>query len=310
MRVLIQVLTVISLALLAGSAAANDELNLEEISDAFGWDFENTDITVETLGEGFYVLFGVGGNIGVSIGSDGTMLVDDQFPQMMPKIDRALTALGSKGVDFAVNTHWHFDHAEGNLTLGPRGTWLVSQANSRAMMADSHVVNLVMWQYRQDPYPEAARPVITYDDRMQFHFNGEQIDLLHFGPAHTTGDSAVVFRGRNAVHLGDVFNNSGYPFIDADNGGRISGMIEFCSAVRDELNEDSIVIPGHGPITDYQALVDYIEMLTVVRDRIVKMIGEGASLETVIAAKPSAEFDSRYGDPSMLINRAYTSLSR
>jgi glyoxylase-like metal-dependent hydrolase (beta-lactamase superfamily II) len=236
--------------------------------------------------------------------------VDDQFPQMMPKIDRALAALGSKGVDFAVNTHWHFDHAEGNLTLGPRGTWLVSQANSRAMMADSHVVNLVMWQYRQDPYPEAARPVITYDDRMQFHFNGEQIDLLHFGPAHTTGDSAVVFRGRNAVHLGDVFNNSGYPFIDADNGGGISGMIEFCSAVRDELNEDSIVIPGHGPVTDYQALVDYIDMLTAVRDRIVEMISEGASLEAVIAAKPSAEFDARYGDPSMLINRAYTSLSR
>jgi cyclase len=310
MRALTRAIAVISLALLTASAAADDELSLEEISDAFGWDFENTDITVETLSENFHVLFGVGGNIAVSIGADGTMLVDDQFPQMMPKIDRALSALGSKGVDFAVNTHWHFDHAEGNLTLGPRGTWLVSQANSRAMMADSHVVNLVMWKYRQDPYPEAARPVITYDDRMQFHFNGEQIDLLHFGPAHTTGDSAVVFRGHNAVHLGDVFNNSGYPFIDADNGGSISGMIEFCSAVRDELNEQSIVIPGHGPVTDYQALVDYIDMLTVVRDRIVEMIGKGASLDAVIAAKPSAEFDSRYGDPTMLINRAYTSLSR
>jgi glyoxylase-like metal-dependent hydrolase (beta-lactamase superfamily II) len=155
-----------------------------------------------------------------------------------------------------------------------------------------------------------ARPVITYDDKMQIHFNGEQIDLMHFGPAHTTGDTAIIFRGRNAVHLGDVFNNSGYPFIDADNGGSIDGIISFCSAVRDELNEDSTVIPGHGPVTDYQALTDYIDMLKVVRDRIAGMIGEGKSLEEVIAAKPTAEFDERYGDPGLVVDRAYTSLAK
>ncbi|MFV2091021.1 MAG: MBL fold metallo-hydrolase [Pseudomonadales bacterium] len=303
-------LAVLALAMLVTPVQADDVLSLEQLSEAFGWDFEKTEITIETREEGFHVLFGIGGNIAVSIGADGTLLVDDQFPQMMPKVDKALASLGSDGVDFAVNTHWHFDHAEGNLILGPRGVWLVSQANSRAMMADPHVINLVMWQYRQNPYPESARPVITYDDRMQFHFNGEQIDLLHFGPAHTTGDTAVIFRGRNAVHLGDVFNNSGYPFIDADNGGSISGMIEFCSEVRDEINEDTTVIPGHGLITDYRALVDYIDMLTVVRDRIVGMIEDGKSLEAVIAATPTVEFDERYGDPGMMVDRAYASLSR
>jgi glyoxylase-like metal-dependent hydrolase (beta-lactamase superfamily II) len=145
---------------------------------------------------------------------------------------------------------------------------------------------------------------------MQFHFNGERIDLMHFGPAHTTGDTAVIFRGHNAVHLGDVFNNAGYPFIDAGNGGTINGVIAFCSAVRDELNEDSIVIPGHGPVTDYQTLVDYIEMLTVVRNRIAAMIEQGASLDAVVAAEPTAEYDERYGDPLRLINRAYVSLTR
>ncbi|MGE0621141.1 MAG: MBL fold metallo-hydrolase [Pseudomonadales bacterium] len=299
-------------AMVAGWPAFAEEgpLTLDELATAFGWDFESAEITVQTLGEDFYVLFGVGGNIAVSIGDDGTLIVDDQFPQMMDRIDDALAALGSDGIDFAINTHWHFDHADGNLALGPRGTWLVSQTNSRAMMADPHVVNLVSVQYLQEPYPLEARPVITYDDRMRFHFNGETVDLMHFGPAHTTGDTAVIFRNRNAVHLGDVFNNSGYPFIDADNGGSIDGVIEFCSSVLEELEEGATVIPGHGPVTDGQALADYVAMLTVVRDRIKAMIGEGKSLVEVIAARPTAEFDERYGDPALLVNRAYVSLSR
>jgi glyoxylase-like metal-dependent hydrolase (beta-lactamase superfamily II) len=296
--------------LCTAQAHAEETMHLDELATAFGWDFESAQVTVQSLKEGFHVLFGVGGNIAVSIGEDGTLLVDDQFPQMMDRIDEALAALGSDGIDFTINTHWHFDHAEGNIALGPRGTWLVSQANSRAMMAEPHVVNLVSLKYLQEPYPMDARPVITYDDRMQFHFNGEQVDLLHFGPAHTTGDTAVIFRNRNAVHLGDVFNNSGYPFIDADNGGSIDGVIEFCSRVRDEINEDSIVIPGHGPIADYQTLVDYIDMLTVVRDRISGMLKEGKSLVEVVAARPTAEFDERYGDPAMLVDRAYASLAR
>jgi len=297
-------------AALSGPARAEETLSLDELGKAFGWDFENAEVRVQTLDDGFHVLFGVGGNIVASIGEDGTLLVDDQFPQMTDRIDTALAAIGSKGIDFAINTHWHFDHAEGNLTLGPRGTWLVSQANSRAMMADSHVVNLVNWKYRQDPYPMSARPVITYNDRMQFHFNGEQIDLVHFGPAHTTGDTAVIFRGRNAVHFGDVFNNSGYPFIDADNGGSIDGVIAFCSAVRDLLDTESTVIPGHGPVTDFQALVDYIEMLTVIRGRIAEMIGQGKTLAEVVAAKPTSDYDERYGDPTLVVDRAYASLAR
>lgn len=296
--------------LLAGSVQAHDVLELDELLAAFGWNFDTSEITVEKLNDGFYVLFGVGGNIGVSIGEQGVLIVDDQFPQMMPKIQAAIADLGGVGVDFAINTHWHFDHAEGNLALGPQGTWLVAQANSRAMMADEHIINLVSLQYLQQPYPEAAKPVITYNDRMQFHFNGEQIDLLHFGPAHTTGDTAVIFRGNNAVHFGDVFNNAGYPFIDADNGGDLSGMIDFCSAVLAEIDENTVVIPGHGPVTDYAALASYIQMLSTIRDRISALIADGADLEAVIAAKPTAEFDAKYGDPAGVINRSYASLTR
>ncbi len=131
---------------------------------------------------------------------------------------------------------------------------------------------------------------------------------MHFGPAHTTGDAAVIFRGANAVHLGDVFNNAGYPFIDAGNGGDMDGMIRFCSAVLAEIDAETTVIPGHGPVTDYQSLEDYTTMLSAVRDRIAKLIANGADLEAVLAAKPTAEFDERYGDPGLLINRAFASL--
>ena len=131
--------------------------------------------------------------------------VDDQFPELIPRIQAAIEELGGGEVDFAINTHWHFDHAQSNATLGSDGTWLVSQLNSREMMLDSHLIDLVGTLYEQEAYPPEALPVITYDERMQFFFNGERIDLLHFGPAHTTGDTAVIFRSHNAVHMGDVF---------------------------------------------------------------------------------------------------------
>jgi len=290
----------------------HEPLDLDGLLKAFGWDFNSAEIKVEKITDDFYVLFGIGGNIGVSIGENGTMIVDDQFPQMMPKIEAALEGLpGSQGkaVDFAINTHWHFDHAEGNLTLGPAGTWIVAQENSRAMMQDDHVINLAVVKYLQKAYPESAQPVITYNDRMQFHFNGQQIDLLHFGPAHTTGDTAVYFRGTNAVHFGDVFNR-GYPFIDADNGGDIDGMAAFCESVLKVIEKDTHVIPGHGEVGTYNDLAAYISMLKTVSLKIGGMIDKGMSLEEVAAAKPTADYDKVYGDPTGFVNRAYASISK
>ena len=144
---------------------------------------------------------------------------------------------------------------------------------------------------------------------MHFHFNGEDIDLLHFGPAHTTGDTAIIFRNSNAVHLGDVFNNAGYPFIDAGNGGTLDGVIKFCSETLKLINEDTTVIPGHGPITDYQALADYIAMLTTIRERMMRLIAAGASFEDVVAANVTKDWDKKNGDSSGFVNRSYMSLT-
>ena len=289
---------------------APEPLKLDGLMSAFGWDLESAEIRHEKIDDGISVLFGLGGNIGVSIGDDGVFIIDDQFPQLIPKIEKVITDLGGGDIDFAVTTHWHFDHAEGNLALGPEGTWLVAHENSREMMKGDHLINLVMVSYEQKAYPKSAWPDITFSDSMRFHLNGQTIDLWHFGPAHTTGDTAVYFRESNVVHLGDIYNNAGYPFIDSGNGGSLDGMIHFCSEVIQRINQDTVVIPGHGNVADYQALVDYNEMLKLVRERLVTLMAEGATLDQVYAANPTADFDEKFGSNIGFINRSYHSLKK
>ena len=311
--------TVSSPALAHGSAPADHVahgpvMSADQIYAAFGWDFDKAEIKTQKVADGLYVLFGLGGNIAVSVGKDGTLIVDDQFPQLMPKIKAALKEIGSEKVDFVINTHWHFDHADGNLTLGKEGSWIVSQSNSRAMMLDDHIVNFGPFAGEQKAYPEHALSDITFDDSMQFHINDQKIELLHVGPAHTSGDAAVIFRGANAVHLGDVFNNAGYPFIDADNGGDLAGMIAFCQAVHDAIDDKTKVIPGHGPVTDRAKLARYIEVLTTIQDRVQALIDNGKSLPEIMAAKPTAEFDKEFNAEGMMLasflSRVYASLTR
>jgi glyoxylase-like metal-dependent hydrolase (beta-lactamase superfamily II) len=296
---------------LAGAAAqAQEVMSGVEVFESLGVDFETATIRIETLAPGLHVMFGAGGNVAVSIGDQGVLIVDDQFPAMVPRLEAAIQELGGGNVDFVINTHWHWDHAEGNPVLGGSGSWIVAHANSRQMLTKHNFSNMVTAVIEQPPLPPEGLPVITYEDRMQFHFNGEQIDLLHFGPAHTTGDSAVVFRGRNVVHMGDLYFSQMYPFIDTSYGGDLDGMIQFCEAVISQIDEETFVIPGHGRVAKYADLVDYVSMLKTIRGRIVAMIEQGATLEEVIATKPTAEWDELRGNPIRLLDRAYASLTR
>ena len=157
-----------------------DALELEQLAHAFGWDLESAEIETQKVAQDLYVLFGIGGNIAASIGEDGVLIVDDQLPQVMDKIEAAIQKAGGSGVDYAINTHWHFDHAEGNNVLGPKGTTIVAHSNARADMAKGGLVNMVIAKYNQQPYPTKALPVLTYDEGMQIHFNDSQIDLKNF----------------------------------------------------------------------------------------------------------------------------------
>ena len=299
----------LSLCSIASTSGGHEFMSFEQLSEAFGYDFDNTEIRSEQVGDGLHVLFGVGGNVIASIGDQGVMIVDSQFSQMMPKLEDAIESLGGGSVDLAVNTHWHFDHADGNPVLGRNGAWLVAHSNSRRMMTGARDVSYVDTAYRQPAFPAEALPVATFTDHMQLHFNGESIDLFHFGPAHTTGDTAVYFRSANVIHMGDIFFPR-YPYIDAGNGGDLYGMIRYCEKVLARLNPESIVVPGHGPVQGYTDLAAYVEMLETMASRLSAMIDDGMSLEEIIAAAPSADFDETFGNPLLFITKAYESLSR
>ena len=293
------------------------EINYQEgqqaVMDAFGWNFDEAEITIEKISDNVHVLFGLGGNILVSTGDDGVLLVDDQMPELKYKILRSLRKIGGRSVDYVINTHWHFDHAEGNLAFGPDGAKIVAHENSRSMMLNPKPINLSFIVYPQQPYPLNSVPQITYQDTMKLHLNGEQIELYHFGHAHTTGDTAVFLRNSNVLHMGDVFNMSGPPFIDAGNGGSIDGIISFCEEVLKVVNDKTVVVPGHGPISTTEDLQTYIDMLIVVRDRIQQGIQQGKSLQEIIDTDPTKEWRDMFGDGPFIvgvIDRAYAGMTK
>ena len=305
---------IFSLGLLAAHHE-KEEVNYKEgqkaVTDVFGWDMKNPSITTERISDNLHVLFGNGGNILVSIGENGVLLVDDQMPEAKNVILRAIRKLGGRSVDYVINTHWHFDHAEGNNAFGPSGAQIIAQENSRYMMLNPQPINLSFIIYPQQPYPLEAVPEITYKNSMNLHLNGDRIELYHFGHAHTTGDSAVYLRDSNVLHMGDVFNMSGPPFIDADNGGSIDGIIQFCEEVLKVVNDETIVVPGHGPISTTQDIQTYIDMLIVVRDRIRSQIDEGKNLEEIMASDPSKEWRDKFGEGPFIqgvVDRAYAGM--
>ena len=288
---------------------ANKILSTDEAVVALLGSPNETEIRIQKITENLYLFFGLGGNIAVSIGDDGVLIVDDQIPSLIPKIKDAIKEIGGGDLVYTINTHWHFDHAEGNLALDPKITKIISQSNAREYMAKGGLIDMVANRINQEPYPDYALPVITYENGMTLYFNNEEIEIFHFGPAHTSGDSAVIFHNQNAVHYGDVFVTEGYPFIDVSSGGSIDGIINFLSKSLTKLKPGAIILPGHGEIATIQDVEDTIIMLKTVRERILKMINEGKSLQEVIDAKPTKDFDEKYPDwLGNFVNRAYTSL--
>lgn len=296
-------------AVLVGAALA-------ATTTAFAQPPDEPAVTVESLAPDLHLLFGAGGgqvagNVLASIGADGVVIVDTGFPAFVPKYRAAIAELGGGEVRFAINTHWHDDHAEGNKVFGPDGAVLVAHANSRDMLTRDNKVNVVRTVLDQPAYPEAALPVITYADRTELFLNDEHIVLLHFARAHTAGDTAVIFRKHNVVHMGDVFLSAAYPFFDVDNGGDFDGLIEFCSRVIEEIDAETVVVPGHGQVATRADLEAYVEMLRTVRGRVAALIDEGATLAQAVAAEPTRDWNAKYGNPTTyFIDRAYKSLAR
>ena len=248
-------------------------------------DFDNIQIQTTRIAESIYMLQGSGGNIGVSIGDDGTFIVDDQFAPLTDKIVAAIAELTDNPVDFVVNSHWHYDHSDGNENFGRAGALIVAQDNSRKRMETDQVVSLS--NRFQGAYSEVGLPKITFLESMRFYFNDNTIDVIHTGPGHTDGDAQVYFRDSNVIHTGDMFVRYGLPFIDQPNGGSMDGMIDAVWSIAGLIDDDTVIIPGHGQLSTLTDLLEYRTMLITIRDRLKDEIARGHSADQVVASNPA-----------------------
>lgn len=276
-------------------------------------DLASIDYRTEKVADGLYVLStSVGGNIGVLVGEDGVVIVDDQFEEIAPKLRAAIALLSDKPIRFLINTHWHFDHTGANASLGRNGTVIVAHGKVRERMSTTQLGALT--GRPTPPSPREALPIVTFDQAVTLHLNGEDLEVRHVASAHTDGDAIIRYRRANVVHMGDVFFVGSYPFIDVNSGGSLDGMIEALAQTLPTLDEHTRVIPGHGPVVGREKMREFHDMLVTIRDRIVRQIRAGRMLDEVVASKPTAEFDAEWAGsfwkPDQWVARAYTDLRR
>jgi glyoxylase-like metal-dependent hydrolase (beta-lactamase superfamily II) len=265
------------------------------VAPAWAQDYSKVEIRTQKLSDTVYMLVGAGGNIGLSIGSDAVFVIDDQFAPLVPKIKAAIAALTKKPVQFLLNTHFHFDHTGGNEAFGSEGALIVAHDNVRRRMSTLQLINLVGNQSEQAASPKVALPVVTVVGDISFHINGDELRAFHAPRAHTDGDLIVHFRNGDVVHMGDVFFNGFYPFIDGGSGGTADGVLAAFDRVLALSGEKTQIIPGHGPLASRADLLATRNMLASVTQRIKGLRRAGKSDEEIRAAKPSAEFDGRWG---------------
>ena len=239
---------------------------------------DSGDVRMEHLKDNFYVIYGGGGNIGVSVGEDGVFLIDDQAAPLTPEILSNIREVSDGPIQFVLNTHLHGDHTGGNENLGQQGAVILAHDNVRTRLTERE-------------YPKDALPVITFNDQVSVHINGIEARAFHVENAHTDGDSIIYFKEANVVHMGDTLFNTCYPFIDTNSGGSLEGLIPAIERALAKIDEETIVIPGHGPVTDKAGLKTYLDMLVTVGGRVRTLKSSGKTLEEVLVANPTAEFD-------------------
>jgi cyclase len=246
-------------------------------------DFDKVEIKSEVLAPGVAVLFGLGGNIGVSYGSDGTVLIDDQFAPLTGKIDKAVAGLGAQPVRYLVNTHWHYDHSGGNENLGKAGVTIFAHDNVRVRLAAGGSAGGTV----TPPAPAMALPVVTYAHGLTFHLNGDDIDAMFTGGGHTDGDTVLIWRKANVVHMGDLMMQGlGFPFVDVDSGGNALHLVASLDQVLARTNPATKVIPGHGPVTDQAGLRAWRDMIADAVETVRKARGNKQNLADFLKANP------------------------
>ncbi|MCK5575469.1 MAG: MBL fold metallo-hydrolase [Sphingomonadales bacterium] len=272
---IVKLLATASIALSMGTASAEEDR------------FAKVQITTEKVSDNLYVLFGSGGNIGLSVGEDGAFLIDDQYAPLTSKILAAIKKVTDSPVTYVINTHWHGDHTGGNENLGKRESVIVAHDHVRDRMSvDQDRGNGRVTKAS----PKVALPVITFDHQASLHLNGDEARAIYYANAHTDGDSVVFFKKANVVHMGDVMFYKRFPFIDDFSGGTVDGVIAAVTDVITRSDDQTVVIPGHGPVTNLDGLNEYLGLLIKARMRVSNLKDAGKTKDEAIAAKPMADF--------------------
>src|SRR5215510_5762111 len=276
-------------------------------------DFSKVEIKVTKVSGNIYMLEGAGGNIAASVGEDGIVIVDDQFAPLAEKIQAALKGITDKPVRFIINTHYHGDHTGGNEPFSNAGSTVIAQDNVRKRLESGGTAgNGGSLKMENKPAARAALPIITFENDVTVHLNGEDIRALHFPAGHTDGDAIIFFPKNNVVHLGDDFVRYGFPFIDVASGGSVQGMINALEKAMALLPQDVKVIPGHGALSNLEDVRAFVKMLKETSSVVQKAIDRGQTLEQMKQAKildPWQKFSGNFINTDAFIETLYYSLT-
>jgi glyoxylase-like metal-dependent hydrolase (beta-lactamase superfamily II) len=296
------VLAIAAGAVLAVAARADKE---EEKSPISQRPWSQIELKVDKLGGNVSVVYGEGGNIGILAGDDGALVVDSQFAALSHKLKAAVDKLAPKGMRALVNTHWHFDHTGGNAAIGEHGVTILAHDNVRPRMEKGANGRFGVIP----PAKHEALPIVTYSDGVTLHLNGEEVHVFHVQPAHTDGDSIVQFKHANVIHMGDCWMTISYPFVDTASGGRFSGYIDAADKVLALADDNTKIIPGHGPASDKKGLQAWRDMLAAILAKVKEQAAAGKSLADIQAMGLTKEWDARWGQafikPDVVVAEAY-----
>lgn len=257
-------------------------------------DFSNVQIIPHHVAGSVYYLEGQGGNIGLSIGDDGVVMIDDQFAPLTDRIVAAIRQLNSGTIRFLINTHVHGDHTGGNENMGRLGVAILARDEVRVRLSAQA--------------PAAALPVLTYSEAITIHLNGEEVHAFPVPPAHTDGDTFIHFRDSDVIHAGDVFRTTAFPVIDTNNGGTLDGTLQALGILIGTSGPNTRIIPGHGGVSSREDVTAFRDMVLDVKARVAGMVAQGMSYQQVAAANPTAAYNDRYGDPDRFLRAVYTEL--
>jgi glyoxylase-like metal-dependent hydrolase (beta-lactamase superfamily II) len=267
---------------------------LPSLASAQGRDMSQVQIIPHQVTRGVYYLEGQGGNIGLSIGEDGVVMIDDQFAPLTDRILAAIRTLNQGEIRFLINTHVHGDHTGGNENLGRMGILILARDAVRVRLAATA--------------PAVALPVLTFSEPINIHLNGEQVRTIPVPPAHTDGDSFIHFVNADVLHMGDVFRTTGYPYMDLANGGSLNGLIDALGIAIGLAGPNTKIIPGHGRVVGRAEVIAHRDMILDVRARVAALVAQGLNVDQVLAARPTAAYDAGMDNPERFLRAMYTEL--